>query len=71
MNSCISLLFMILSNGCVDNKKGEIRRKLVFSCLYELRSCSFNAKLKKESNWKVLFVVCLEEHLSILKRVWS
>ena len=30
MNSCINFLFMILSNGCVDDKKGEIRRKLLF-----------------------------------------
>ena len=44
MSSCINLLSMILSNGCVDyDKKGEIRRKLLFSKLYELRSCSFSA----------------------------
>jgi hypothetical protein len=31
MNSCIELLFMILSHGCTDDdKKGEIRRKLLF-----------------------------------------
>ena len=30
MNSCIELLFMILSHGCTDDdNKGEIRRKLL------------------------------------------
>jgi hypothetical protein len=44
MNSCIELLFMILSHGCTDDdKKGEIRRKMLISTLYELRSCSFSA----------------------------
>jgi len=37
MTSCINFLFMILSNGCVDDKKGEIRRELLFNTLYELR----------------------------------
>ena len=42
MNSCLNLLFMILSHGCADNdNKGEIRRKLLIYALYELRSCSF------------------------------
>ena len=42
MNSCLNLLFMILSNRCADDdEKGEIRRKLLFYSLYELRSCSF------------------------------
>jgi hypothetical protein len=42
MNSCLNLLFMILSHGCADDdEKGEIRRKLLFCALYELRSCSF------------------------------
>ena len=44
MYSCINLLFMILSNGCVDDdKKGDIRRKLLFSTMYDLRLCSFSA----------------------------
>ena len=34
MDKCINQLFIILSNGCVDDdKKGEIRRKLIFSTL--------------------------------------
>jgi hypothetical protein len=37
MNSCINFLFMILSNGCVDDKKGVIRRELLFNTLCELR----------------------------------
>ena len=37
MTSCINFLFMILSNGCVNDKKGVIRRKLLFMTLYELR----------------------------------
>ena len=44
IDSCLNLLFMILSNGCVDDdKKGEIRRKLLFSTMYDLRLCSFSA----------------------------
>ena len=42
MNSCLNLLFMILSHGCADDdEKGEIRRKLLYIALCELRSCSF------------------------------
>ena len=43
MNKCLNHLFIILSNGCVIDKKGEIRRKLLFALLYDLRSCSFTA----------------------------
>ena len=42
MDKCLNHLFWILSNGCVIDKKGEIRRKLIFSTLYDLRSCSFS-----------------------------
>ena len=42
MNNCLNLLFMILSHGCADDdEKGEIRRKLLYIALCELRSCSF------------------------------
>ena len=37
MKSCINFLFMIMRNGFVDDKKGEIRRELLFNTLYELR----------------------------------
>ena len=43
MDNCLNHLFWILSNGCVIDKKGEIRRKLLFASLYDLRSCSFSA----------------------------
>ena len=73
---CINYLFMILSNCCVDNdKRGLIRRKLLYSMLCELRFNSFFRQLKKESEWQVLFVanlrfLRLEEHLSVLQRTW-
>ena len=43
MTSCINFLFMMLSNGCVNDKKGVIRRELLIKTLFELRSCSFEA----------------------------
>ena len=76
MNSCLNLLFMILSHGCADDdEKGEIRRKLLFYALYELRSCSFYTLMKKESSWRVLYAVSqrlrrLQDQLEILKQAW-
>ena len=67
---------MILSTCCMDNdKRGLIRRKLLYSTLCELRFNSFSRQLKKESEWQVLFVanlrlLLLEEHLSVLQRTW-
>jgi len=67
---------MILSTCCTDSdKRGLIRRKLLYSILCELRFNSFSRKLKKESDWQVLFVANLrllriEEHLSVLQCTW-
>jgi hypothetical protein len=48
---------MILSTCCKENdKRGLIRRKLLYSTLCELRFNSFSRQLKKESEWQVLFV---------------